>query len=101
MIIFTSLNSFLKRFRHRPLDPARDWIMLLACSAIALAILIIWNMWTFSIVAGGGIIGTSATSTAPIFSQESLNTINTIFTNRAAEETKYETGVYRFSDPSQ
>lgn len=67
---------------------------------IALAGIFIWNVWAFDTVANGGVIGT-ATSTPQAFSQSSLNTIRSIFEDRAEERAKYETGTYRFSDPSQ
>ena len=83
------------------LNPTRDWLALLTLSAIVLAGIIVWNVRAFDIVANGGVIGTSATSTPPVFSQASLDSIHVIFANRAAEEAKYETGDYRFADPSQ
>lgn len=102
MNIFTTTTSFLKRFRYGTrLNPVRDWLALLTFSAIALAGIIIWNVWAFDTVASGGVIGTSATSTPPIFNQSSLDTIHSIFANRAVEKAKYETGTYRFADPSQ
>jgi len=102
MNIFTAIISFLRRLRYGArLNPARDWIMALMFSAIIFACVIVWNAWAFDIVASGGVIGTPATSTPPIFSQSSLDAIHVIFANRAAEEAKYETGTYRFADPSQ
>ncbi len=102
MNIFNSSNSFLRRLRnsvHR--DPARDWLMLLAFSTVALAGIIVWNARAFDTVANGGVIGVSATGTPPVFSHSSLDTIHSIFTSRATEEAKYVTGTYRFVDPSQ
>ncbi|MHB8860590.1 MAG: hypothetical protein ACYC48_02545 [Minisyncoccota bacterium] len=83
------------------LDPERDWIMLLILSAIALTGIVVWNMWAFDTVANGGIIGSPATSTTPVFNQSSLGAIHTIFANRAAEEEKYASSTYSFTDPSQ
>ena len=95
-------NSFFKHFRYgENINPVRDWLIMLTFSVIVLAGIIVWNVWAFDTVAKGGVIGTTATSTPTVFSQSSLNTINTIFTNRATEKTKYETGTYRFADPSQ
>jgi len=94
-------ESFLKRTRYGAPDPVRDWLVIITLSAIALAGIIIWNAWAFDTVAGGGIIGSAATSSLPVFNRSSIDSINTIFANRAAEEAKYETGIYRFADPSQ
>jgi hypothetical protein len=95
-------GSFLKYFRYgEHLNPARDWVIIITFSAIALAGIIVWNVWAFSTVAQGGVIGSVATSSSPGFSHSSLDAINTVFENRAKEEEKYETGAYRFADPSQ
>lgn len=82
-------------------DPARDWIFLLISSTIVLSGIVVWNAWAFDTVAGGGTIGSSATSAVPLFDQSSLETIHIIFAERAAEEEKYATGVYQYADPSQ
>ncbi|MFA5744754.1 MAG: hypothetical protein WC887_00875 [Candidatus Paceibacterota bacterium] len=101
MSIFSS-NSFLKHIQYGTyINPVRDWLVMLTFSAITLIGIIVWNVWTFDTVVNGGVIGTVATSTSPIFNQASLDTIHTIFENRAAEKTKYINGTYRFSDPSQ
>lgn len=63
--------------------------------------IIIWNVWAFDTVANGGVIGTSATSTPTVFNSSSIDAVRAVFAKRAAEEAKYETGVYRFNDPSQ
>jgi hypothetical protein len=89
----------IRSFTH--FNPVRDWFVLLTVSLFALVIIIVWNVWTFDIVANGGIIGSSATSTSPVFNQSSLDAIQTIFSKRAEEEAKYLRGVYRFADPSQ
>ena len=102
MNIFNSIGSFLKRLRagvHQ--DPARDWLILITFSTIALAGIIVWNVWAFDTVAKGGVIGAPVTGTPPIFSRSSLDTIRTIFASRAEEEAKYVTGAYRYVDPSQ
>jgi len=94
--------SFLKHFSYGAyLNPVRDWLVLITFSAIALAGIMVWNVWAFDTVANGGVIGTVATSTPPVFNQSSLDTIHTIFADRAVEEAKYETGTYSFADPSQ
>ena len=87
--------------RQGVLDPVRDWLAMLTFSAIALVSIIIWNVWAFDTVASGGVIGAVATSTPAAFNQASVDTIRTIFAKRAEEKLKYETGTYRFADPSQ
>ena len=82
-------------------DPVRDWFILAGTSAIILIGIVVWNLWTFGTVAGGGTIGAQATSTPPSFSLSSLNAIRTIFAERAAEEMKYKTGTHSFADPSR
>lgn len=98
---FSTFTTLFVRLRHRSLDPSRDWFVLVALSLITLAGIVVWNAWAFDTVANGGIIGTSATSTPALFNQDSLRTINAVFTGRAEEKVKYETGTYRFADPSQ
>ena len=82
------------------LDPERDWLVLLIISAVALIGIVMWNVWAFETVANGGIIGTAATSTTPVFSRSSLDAIRAIFQSRAAEEDKFVSGAYGFTDPS-
>ncbi|MCX6786260.1 MAG: hypothetical protein NTU85_00315 [Candidatus Kaiserbacteria bacterium] len=94
-------DSFLKRLRYGVPNPQRDWFILLTISVMVLVGSIVWNVWTFETVAQGGIIGSIATSSPPIFSRASLDTIHTVFENRANEKAKYETGSYHFADPSQ
>ena len=94
-------NSLLKRIHYNAIDPVRDWLVLVTLSTIMLACIVVWNAWAFGTVAQGGVIGSVATSSPPVFSGPVLDEIHTIFANRAAEEVKYETGTYRFADPSQ
>lgn len=83
------------------IQPTRDWLALLSFVIIVFAGILIWNVWAFSTVVQGGVIGTTASSTPPVFSQSSLDAIRSVFAQRSAEEAKYQTGVYRFADPSQ
>ncbi len=100
MRIPTIIESFLKR-PHARLDPARDWLAMLTLSAILFASIIVWNAWAFNTVASGGVIGVPVTGSTPVFSRSTLDAIHAIFTARAAEEAKYQTGVYTYADPSQ
>lgn len=97
-------TSFLKRVRRGARrDPARDWLALLTLSAIALAGIVVWNVWAFETVAGGGAIGTAPAKTALsiMLDRAALDAVRALFESRAAEQAKYSTGVYRYADPSQ
>jgi len=94
-------DSVLKRLHYGAIDPVRDWIVLIILSSITLTGIIVWNIWTFDTVANGRVIGSAATSSPPVFDNASLDAIHGIFANRAAEKEKYDTGTYRFADPSQ
>lgn len=74
---------------------------MLTLSTIALVGIIIWNMWTFDMVANGGVIGTVATSSPTTFNHSSIDAINDVFEKRSTEEIRYRAGVYRYTDPSQ
>ena len=96
------INTLVKRLRYgASLNPVRDWLVLVIVSAIAFAGIVVWNVWAFDTVSQGGVIGSVATSTTPLFNRSSLDAISAVFANRAAEEEKYKSGVYRFADPSQ
>lgn len=83
-------------------DPARDWLALITVSLIALAGIIVWHVWAFDTIAGGGAIGgVPAKTTSSTSARASLDAIRAIFESRAAEEAKYATGAYRYADPSQ
>lgn len=104
MNIFNPASSFLKRLRSGApanIDPVRDWLAMLIFSTIVLVSIIMWHVWLFGTVASGGDINVSTPKVSPIFSRTSLDAIFKIFENRATEETKHMTGVYRYSDPSQ
>jgi hypothetical protein len=98
---FTSITACIRRFYRGSSDPTRDWLAMLTVSLFILIGIIVWNMWAFDTAASGGVIGASATTTPSAFTQSSLNTIRSVFSNRAEEEAKYETGTYHFADPSQ
>lgn len=102
MNISNSIHAFFSRLRPTArLDPVRDWLILLTISILAFVGIVVWNIWAFDTVARGGVIGTTATSTPPVFNSSSLEAVNEIFSKRATEEAKYVTGVYRYADPSQ
>lgn len=101
MTIPTHILDQLKHLRQNTnVEPVRDWLVIITLSGILLAGSIVWNVWAFDTVANGGVIGTVAQAPQS-FDSTSLNIIHTIFTDRANEEAKYVTGVYRYIDPSQ
>ena len=101
MNILNTIGSFFKRFRSgTSIDPVQDWLMFLSLATVCLVGIIVWNVWAFDTVSSGGTIGAPRTETPTVFNVSSLQEIHSIFANRAAEETKYITGVYMFTDPS-
>lgn len=103
MNIFRSTGAFMSRLRFAEVsvDPVRDWLIILTLSILAFIGLIVWNIWAFDTVSRGGVIGTNATGTPPVFDGSSMEAVRTVFSKRADEEAKYVTGVYRYADPSQ
>lgn len=95
--------GLMKRLHARAVeDPARDWLVLIILSTILLAGIIVWNVWAFDTVASGGSIGgDSSAGGSSAYDLSSLDSIRTLFEDRATEAAKYETGVYRYADPSQ
>lgn len=102
MNIFSPIISFLKRLRGgAQQDPVRDWLTMLTLSIVACTGIIVWNIWAFDTVARGGSIGSAVIHAPPIFSRSSLDAVHAIFEKRALEDARYETGAYRYADPSQ
>lgn len=96
--------SLLERARRAArADPTRDWLALITISVIALAGIIVWNIWAFETVAGGGAIGAAPATTASLAvpDRAALDAIHALFESRAVEKAKYSTGAYRYADPSQ
>lgn len=97
-----SMSALWRRLKSGVADPIRDWFVLITVSGILLIAIVAWNIWAFSTVANGGTLGASGTQSAQSsFDTTSLNAVRTTFQNRATEAAKYETGVYRYADPSQ
>ena len=98
----SALGAKLKsRFRYgQRIDPSRDWLVLLSVSGIILAVIVVWNVWAFDTVSKGDSIGAPVETGAPLFNQASLNELNAMFSARASEEQKYQSGAYTFTDPS-
>jgi len=102
MNIFTTILASLRHARARAhQDSVRDWLILVTFSTIMLIGIIVWNIWAFDTVASGGVIGSAVPKASPIFDPATLDAVRTVFKDRAAEESKYLTGGYRYTDPSQ
>ncbi len=82
-------------------DPARDWIFTLIFFGIVFIAIIVWNAWAFDTVSRGGTIGVAPKNSTPAFDSSSIDAVHTVFEKRAAEEAKFDTGTYRFTDPAQ
>lgn len=92
-----SLKSITKRFHYgEHLHPGRDWLVLLTCFIIALAISVVYNLWTFSQVTSGQKIGNAPVTTS---AEIKLDQVKNLFEARAAERAHYSSD-YRFVDPS-
>jgi len=97
-----TLAAHLSRLSYGSrLDPARDWSILLTLAGLVLVLILVWNAWAFNTVVNGGVLDPRATTSPSAFSQASLDTIRTLFSERAGEDAKYQDGTYRFADPSQ
>jgi hypothetical protein len=80
------------------LRPQRDWFVLLVVAGVLLAISVAWNLWLFSRVTNGELIGDQQAQT-PVHGAK-LDAMNALFERRAQEETRY-LNEYRFVDPSR
>lgn len=74
---------------------------MLICAVIVLAGVIVWNLWVFNTIARGGAIGSVEPNSPQVFKKSFLDDVRPIFEKRADEAKKYETGVYRYADPSK
>lgn len=101
-MILASVVNYLKRLRSSTyVDPVRDWILLIAVSVVAFIGIVLWNVWVFNSIQQSATetrpAGTSPTSNT---SRSTLDTLNAVFTSRGAEQQKYISGEYHYTDPS-
>lgn len=82
-------------------NPERDWAALLGMAAIAFAGIFMWNISVFETVVSGGALRKVEIPPPPVVDTASLEAIQALFAERAAEEAKYVEGAYLFVDPSQ
>ncbi|MEK9184256.1 MAG: hypothetical protein AAB892_00830 [Patescibacteria group bacterium] len=91
-----ALPHFARSSRRRPI---RDWFSLLTIAFVILLASVAWNVWTFTRVTSGQLVGGTPIETqAPDIS--ALEAVQEIFASRAAEEARYR-AEYRFVDPSK
>ena len=83
------------------LEPSRDWIVLLATTALLLFVSVAWNLWLFNHVAGGAVLGAPASPATTALDEAAIKELGEIFAERAREATSYRNGTYRFIDPSR
>ena len=83
------------------LRPSRDWFALLGVGGVLLVGILVYNVWVFNQLASGNTLGAQVTSSPSVFNRSSLDAIQKVFSDRAAEETKYLNGTYHFTDPSR
>ena len=101
MTILSKITLPMRRVRGEVRqNPMRDWFTILVLSSLALIGIIVWGIWTFDTVTKGGIIGSSTSSSPPIFNNSSLSEAHKVFAGRSDEAAKYETGAYQYVDPS-
>ncbi len=92
--------AHLFRYGER-IEPTRDWFVLLTIFGMLFVVSAVWNAWLFNRVVSGNSLAPVATSTSATFSKASLDAVEHLFEERAAEEAKYANGEYGFTDPSR
>ncbi len=94
-----NIRSLKKIFAYGTrLKATRDWLLLLSITGILLVICTLWNVYIFSELANGKIIGASTTTPATA-APVSVTHAQDIFKQRALEEGNYQS-LYHFVDPS-
>lgn len=77
--------------------PTRDWALLSAGALLIVILSIGWNLWQFSRVVDGGVLGSEQ---APQPQLLDVTAVTTLFAERATLRTQFVSG-YSFSDPSR
>lgn len=97
-----SLQKITKFFHYGPVQkPMRDWLIIIGLALVAFFASIFFNVVTFWNIMEHKSIVKQVTTSVPVINQNAINKVNTIFSTRATEQVKYESGVYSFTDPSQ
>lgn len=83
---------------RKPLNPRRDWFVLLGIASVLLLVSIAGNLWYFNLAMQDRTIGDGVLNGE----EQALNLDSTraLFSERAAERARYVDG-YGFTDPSR
>ena len=95
-----AIQDVLERVPRRA-DPVRDWLALLSVAAFILSIILVGSARLFDTTASGGSIAPVAATTTPVFDESMLQSVRSIFAQRAAQEEEFASGTIHFTDPSQ
>jgi len=101
-----NLDSFIAPVKNalvygdRP-EPYRDWFVLLGVCILLFIASFAFNVWLFLRIASGASLGgTPPAPASGAFNAVPLETVQTLFNDRAAEAKRYQ-GQYPFVDPSR
>jgi hypothetical protein len=83
------------------LKPLRDWFVILALLGVLLLVGTLWSAYTFVAVKQGDVVGTAPPVHTPGVTDASIQSVQDLFLQRAAEAEKYQSGSYSFVDPSK
>jgi hypothetical protein len=81
------------------LRPVRDWLTLLAVTAILFVISVLWNGWLYVRISSGEGLGNSSAPSTTV-DTNALDAAQAVFDKRATEAANYR-GAYHFVDPSK
>ena len=96
----SSLGPLKKIFAYgERIRPARDWFVLLGISILLLLLGIGWNVFLFNQFENAPATSNSVVAPAQQNASASITKVQTIFQQRATEETNYQQN-YHFVDPS-
>ncbi len=92
--------KFIQKIKYGTrLSPNRDWLIIISIVFVVLIVGVIWNIFVFfSVVSGPTISSTTPTKNA-ILDSNAMYKVTQIFEVRHAEQLKYKSGEYTFSDP--
>jgi len=102
MIKPPSFNNFLHALTYgAQLKPARDWLIVVSIALAILILSIIWNIVNFRGTIANDKVSVITHVSAPAINQSAIQNVQQLFSVRASEQTKYESGSYSFTDPSK
>ncbi|HQU08269.1 MAG: hypothetical protein B7X04_03750 [Parcubacteria group bacterium 21-54-25] len=83
------------------LKPARDWFVVVGVVLTLLALNIVWNVINFQNIITEKTPPLATQTVVSTINQTAIEEVQQVFSTRASEQTKYESGAYTFTDPSQ